>query len=517
MVMVSEFVLSYLQGALPNRSHLRPSGRAFSAVALLFVIGEVGEARAQELPGTTDRALPGILRVGAPVPAEHKVRAAASGGYGWYESFADIDGSTNRLYGNLAASYSPLSTLTLGFDAQGRYDNSTAEGAKSTLYGEPTLTARYAQPILDEIHLGVQFDLRVIGGIAPGIIPKAMSPALRAQIAARLAKQTWLAAEIGFHLDLSENAIEEGKYASTVQNLTIGASSSPSIPWGVGLSHRFGQSGTELLGEFSGDTLVGNAAPSFGESPLRLSLGARQPLREGLSLGGTVNFGLSARPDLVPTPPEAYVPREPRISAALTIAWQWDKQEKGVVPELAPKPVEKAPPPPPPPEPLIQTAPVTGSVVDEGGRPLPDVEVVLTRKGAEPIKMHSAADGQFEFPDVPLEGEVQLVLKTPGYEKVSLSYAEGKDRNSEIVMYPALPAGQVRGAILDLSGRPVAAKITITPGDVEIQVQEDGSFELELAPGNYTVRFSHDDFKNQKRDIVVQDRGVVILNIALAP
>jgi hypothetical protein len=36
-----------------------------------------------------------------------------------------------------------------------------------------------------------------------------------------------------------------------------------------------------------------------------------------------------------------------------------------------------------------------------------------------------------------------------------------------------------------------------------------------LAPGRYVVRFEHADFAPQRRNIVVKDKGVVILNIAL--
>jgi len=74
----------------------------------------------------------------------------------------------------------------------------------------------------------------------------------------------------------------------------------------------------------------------------------------------------------------------------------------------------------------------------------------------------------------------------------------------------------VKGEVRDLKGNPLAAKIIITPGDKVIEVAKDGMFELELAPGRYTLRFEHPDLAPQKRVISVQDRGVVILNIALS-
>jgi hypothetical protein len=477
-------------------------------------LGCLDVAHAQSAIGSTDRALPGVIHVGAPVPAEAFLRVAGGAGYGWYEPFADIEASTHRMSGRIAASISPINELTLGLDIWGRFDTSSVDGGSETaLYGEPRLTGRYALPIHDGLHVGAQADLRIVGAEAPSIKLDAITPALRAQIAARLAPQTWLAAELGFQLDNTENALDEDQPVSTLGNLTIGASSSSSIPWGVGVSHRLTGPKTELLGELSGDILVGADAPRFAESPLRLALGARHPLSEAFSLSGGLNFGLSARNEEALV--GAYVPREPRISALVALGWEWGKKAGPVQEAPPPKAVEKKPPPPPPP--VIKTSAVTGMVVDEGGRPLADVEVILTRQGSEPSTTRTYADGRFEFPEVPDEGNVELVIKTPGFENLKISYAEGEERSREVVLYPALPAGQVRGAVLDLSGKPIPASITITPGDHEVAVKEDGSFELELAPGRYTVRFNHPDYKNQMRVVVVEDRGVVILNIALSP
>ena len=64
-------------------------------------------------------------------------------------------------------------------------------------------------------------------------------------------------------------------------------------------------------------------------------------------------------------------------------------------------------------------------------------------------------------------------------------------------------------------GQPIAATITVTPGNHSVTVRADGSFDLELAPGTYTVKFQHEDYATQRRTIRLQDRGVVILNIAL--
>ena len=142
------------------------------------------------------------------------------------------------------------------------------------------------------------------------------------------------------------------------------------------------------------------------------------------------------------------------------------------------------------------------------------MQLTLTREGAEPLTGRTYADGSFEFDEVP-NGALVLEAATAGYDSSKVELAEGDERQTEIVLRPAVPAGQVRGKVLDLKGNPIAATITITPGAQTVTVDPDGSFELELPPGKYTVVFEHEDYTKQQRRIRVHDRGVVILNIAL--
>jgi hypothetical protein len=284
------------------------------------------------------------------------------------------------------------------------------------------------------------------------------------------------------------------------------------IPWGVGVGHRLA-GGTELLGELSGDILFGADAPSVMESPWRLSLAARHPVTEHLDVMFAADVSLSARPAF---DSDKLVPIEPRVGGLLTAVYRFGGGEEAAPEPVEEEVVEEKPVEEVPKEPEIPTTPVTGSVVDEGGRPLADVQVVMTLEGAEPVEERTFANGTFEFKEVP-EGAVELVIKTPGYDEKKISFEDGQERKGEVVLYPSLPAGQVKGEVRDLKGNPVAATIKITPGDKVIQVKADGTFELELAPGRYTVRFEAPDLSPQKRFIRVQDRGVVILNIGLSP
>lgn len=473
-------------------------------------------SHADDFPHEGDRGMPAVLRVGVPVPAPDKVALAASAGYGFIDTAFDLDNPGSRLRGSLGTSVAVLPFLLLGADARGHMDLFSAadDQKRINFYGEPRLTARLHMPASEALYWGVQLDARLVGEKAPDVDFDSTSPSIRGLFGARLAPNTWLGAELGFHLDNTAHSLPARVVISSADRISVGASSSPGIPWGVGVSHRL-DSGLELLGELRGEVLIGRNAPGVFESPWSFGLGARQPVTDNLDALLSADVSLSARPDL---DLDVYVPVEPRAGILLTAIFRFGAEnqeptlEKPVVkPKPPEKKVEEAPP-----EPEIPTEPVQGTVVDEGGRPLADVSVTLTREGAEPIEERSYANGAFEFKEIP-EGAVELTFKTAGYDEVKLSIEQGQEREREVVLYPSLPAGQVRGQVRDLKGEPIQAKITISPGDEEIEVGADGSFELELAPGSYTVSFEHPDLSPQKRFIRVQDRGVVILNIALAP
>jgi hypothetical protein len=163
----------------------------------------------------------------------------------------------------------------------------------------------------------------------------------------------------------------------------------------------------------------------------------------------------------------------------------------------------------------VATSPVSGVVVDEGGRPLPDALLTLTASGAEPQETRSLESGAFAFTGLP-PGPSELRVSAAGFDEVRLAIEPGREQVREIVLHPSVPAGQLRGRVLDLSGTPLRASISISPGEHLVEVDESGSFAVDLAPGRYTVTLQHPDFATQERVIVVHDRGVVILNIALA-
>ena len=468
--------------------------------------------------------MPGLLNLSTAAPAPAAFTAAVNGGYSWTEELPAQQGSSHRLSSSLAAAYSPIPELIFGVQVMGRLDLFSDSSESANLLGEPRLSGRLRKDLTDALQAGIEVGARFLGQRAPDVHFASTSPWLLGLLSAKLGSKTKLASQLGVHFDNSGNVLEGSQQLSTADRFTLGAGDFAQLTWGLGVGHQWGGSSTELLAEFSGETLLGAGAPSFDQSPWRLSAGARHFLSRSWSLVGGLNLGLSRRPSSF-TNDQA--PLEPRLGAALTIAFH-------------PTP----PPPPPPvaiepqveepaadetpeaaPEPVIARSSITGTVVDEGGRPIPDAEVSWTPSGSPEGQAsdeaaqstRTYADGRFEFKEVRDESTGQLVVSTPGFDSASVDLEAGTERNTEVILYPALPAGQVRGKVLDLAGNPVEAQITVEPGNRPAIVGADGSFELELVPGRYTLTFEHAELSTQRRVIVVEERGVIIVNIALSP
>lgn len=502
-----------------------------------------GDACAQAV-GASTRALPAVIRMGAATPARAPLSVAAAAGYGYLDQ-RGLPASGHRAYSALAVAVSPIESLAIAADAQAWWDEFRRDD-ESNGYLEPRLTARYIADLMPTLAVGVEADVRWIGRRFAAIQFPATSPSVRGLALLEPAPQTRLVANLGFHWDRSAEAIRDHSRLTLPDRRTVNASDANALQWGVGLSHQVTAS-SELLVELSGETAVGSRAYTFPESPLRTSAGIRHQLSDQLSLLTVFESSLSQRPLL--TRESDLLPMDPKLSALAALIWHYDSgraapndgSERRLSERAVAQPPEQAPPDPAPTEP--QTEPerrgpaleqgdaeassdpapapseatpsqtVEGIVVDEGGRPLADVEVRLELNG-ELHHQRTFADGSFRFAAVP-QGPAQLRVETPSFDPASVQLDPQRSSPIEIVLRPAVPAGQVRGKVLDLAGTPVAATVTVTPGEVTLEVQPDGSFELELAPGKYVLHFQHANFASQRRRVNIGERGVVIVNIAL--
>lgn len=463
--------------------------------------------------------------MGLPVAPEASLVVGLGGGVGVLDAAQNSE-LGSRLAGNVVASFSPDVHWSVGLDFAGQRDRF---GSEVNGYGEPRLTGRYVAEASSQHHWGLQLDARLIGAEVPSIELTAISPSLRGLYGYHAAQRVWVGAELGFHLNRTGKALPDVEVLSENDRRSLNASTWSGLPWGIGASYRVLES-TSLLGEVGGEWLIGADAPGFRSSPMRVSVGVQHWFGESFLATIGADLAVSRRDDVERA---QILVEEPRLFGFFGLTWVFAKsdpvpQQAAVVVEPAPKlAVVEAPKPVPtaPQQPPAIVSPVSGSIVDEGGRPLADVAVVLEQEGQPTRTERTFADGRFEFAGV-TEGSVVLKVVESGFDDVTVILEKDKPRTSEIVMRPAVPAGQVRGKVLDLQGNPVIAQVTITSEAAKASTQQpaapqastvaaDGSFELDLAPGRYVVRFEHADFAPQRRNIVVKDKGVVILNIAL--
>lgn len=468
--------------------------------------------------GDASDGLPGVVRapiVGLPTP---RLALAVDAGYGFTEAQAD-EGAHHRLMGQLGVGLAPLEWLELGVRAQGRHDRHPDDGmgADSGTTTDLALLARGGGDVGSGFRLGGDLGARFPGSESIG--DSLSSPAIdaRALFAWAHGSGAHLAGFAGYRLDQTEGVAQESDRYRLGDRIALGASEFDAVLVGVGVVVPV--SSAELLAELSGDVLVGSGAPEFSESPLRASIGARLGLSDAAALELQSDISLSGRPDVGPDSP--LIPIEPRFSVLAGFRYRfWNgpaprPNPAAVAPEPKPKPVVAAPPPkpvvPPPPAP-VNTLRVT--VVDKTtGHPLSDAEAEIIVDGqTRPLQF--VTESTFEIGEVPV-GTVELVVRAERLKdwRKRVEVTEGQPLDVRVEMIPAANSGQIRGLIRGFDGKGLAAQVRIQPGSHAVQSDADGSFIVDVPPGNYTVEVSLEGYRTQKLTARVGKDGVLVLNV----
>lgn len=471
--------------------------------------------------GDTASALPGLARVGVPGARASVLSLAVTGGYGLTEAQAEQSGANHRALGVVAVAVAPVDWLALDLRLDGRYDvhPADARGDDAGGVGEPRLGARVGQR-WQALGLGAELVAWLPGSDAPSVDFGATTLDARGLVAATPGEgRTTVAGLLGFRLDRSAETEPDPERLRVGDRVSLGVSEFDALLLGLGVSQRVGA--LELLGEVSADWLLGSDSPGLGRSPLRLTAGARHPILPLLSLEVLAEVVPTGRPSVAPDAPLA--PIEPRFLLSVGLRARPmpvpDAPPSAAPPPPAAPPAPPAPPTPPappaPPEPVVCT--VTGTVVDEGGAPIVDAEVKAQVGEAETTGRTDAA-GHFE-----IRGEacgagtltVSAVDFDPASRDVEVTEAAGTP--VEILLRPAVPAGELRGLVRALDGTPVAARVRVVGTAQTATTAADGSFSLQVPPGSYTVEVESEGFTQQRRTVRIENRGVTILNADLRP
>jgi len=450
----------------------------------------LASAQAQELPASD--ALPGIYRVGIARSAPAAV--AGTLGYGFTEAQNAEDGAHHRLSLRAAAAMPVVNWLSVGALIDSRYDQHPNDNGGVI---DVALQARAATQLG-----GWQLGAGIVGRLpgAESLSTEAKSASVEAQaLLATNVGPVRIAGLGGYRLNHGGVAGSDAAQLSSGDRLALGLSEFDAVLLGLGAGVGLGKN--ELLAELSADVLVGNDAPAFSQSPLRLAAGLRRRLTPGLSLELLAVGSLSQKPDLSADAP--LVPNEPRLSVFASIRYQF-------LPSVAPP--ARTPPPAPPQ--LGSRLEVT--VNDDQGAPVTSPRVFLTTAG-ERHDLGCDTAGHCTLEDAKA-GDVLVRIEAPDFEPAErqLKLLAGAPAKLEVRLVAVPPPSQLRGVVRSLDGKAVTVRVRVEPAGTEAKVDDKGSFQLDLPPGGYDVVIDAAGYVTQRRHVQVEPRGVVILNVDLA-
>lgn len=482
---------------------------------LLLYVSAAATAAATE---PIERSGLGYVRVPVVAQAAAGLQLASAVGYGFTESQLDAPGSHHRIGGRLGATLTPLRGLDLALGSSLRHDAHTSPDALGSDRGtllSSDLSARVGQQLSSGLHLGLGATASFPGGVDAA--HSLQNPALDAQLLAAYvpAQAAWsVGALAGFRYDRRASAVLPPAAYRAGDRLALGSSAFHAVPLGIGGDVRWGPAA--LVAELSADLLVGSSSPSLGESPWRLSAGARHQLADAVVLTWMTETALSARPGSGASDPLA--PIEPRFQLLVGVAYQllaWGSAPARSAPKAPVTPELPAPAPLAAPAPL-PAASLLVNVTTADGYPLSDATVALEREGTTLLVPHFNLQS-YRLPEA-AAGTATLRVSAPRLKPQSqvIRLESGAALVVDVQLEAAPPGGQLQGLVRALGGRPLRARIRIEPLGLELSTDEAGAFLADVPPGKYLVIVEAPGHESQRRNVQVGPDGVVVLNADLS-
>ena len=254
----------------------------------------------------------------------------------------------------------------------------------------------------------------------------------------------------------------------------------------------------------------------IGSSPLRLGAGARVwAVPEVLFIGVGADVRLTPQSAaLVDTGTNA--PIEPvlgvQLSLGVRIGAETPRVEQVVedpsTDETTEEQVIEAP---------AETVGTAAGRVTSSDAPVAGAQVQVTSDvDGQTRTVVSDAEGRWEIQQLPIGG-ARYRVSADGLEPMegTLTIAAGAPVETPTALARRLPQGEIRGVIQGSNGQPLSARIVIRPLGRELTADVEGSFAVEVAPGEYDVEVSAPGHRAQTRHVTVSEQGVVVLNVQL--
>lgn len=467
------------------------------------------------------------------------------------------DHKFNRGVGDLAIAFGATPYLSIGISLDGRYDRHwgtlgdpmlgdpttvpAAPGGKNEdgYVGDPHLIVR-ASKNTGSLIAGGQLGIWVPGKDAPSVAGSAISIDVRALVSLP-AGPGLLSFNGGFRLDNSANSVDDPMKLSLPDRVSLGVSDYHALFGGAQLRIPAGKAWVSVEGSI--DAFVGGPPdPAAGEVKRASLERGKLIMRGGITGGFHITDQYSAVAFLeaakVPGINDSQVdnaniplvPYEPIITAGIGFEARFGGP-KAVPPSFTERECARHTPPDCPDVKADILTEVTGTVVDNGGKPVVGAKVTLTLKNAQVNPVVTDEKGTYVFKGVLIghsmggkptieetaaEVGVEVSNMKPGKSTIT-QIAEGSNTVPPIALEPVLPPGQLRGVVRSLPGGKAVggATVTVAGSEAKATTGDDGTFTIDLAPGQYKIKVSKAGLKDQELDVTIDPNGVAIKNIDL--
>jgi hypothetical protein len=467
------------------------------------------------------------------------------------------DHKFNRGIGDLAIAFGATDYLSLGISLDGRYDRhwgSTGDATKNLMsstpvrsdedgyVGDPHLIVRIAKGTGSTL-FGGQLGIWVPGKDAPSVAGSAISVDARALVSLP-AGPGLLSFSGGFRLDNSANSVDDPMSLSLSDRVSLGVSDYHALFGGAQLRIPAGKAWVGLEGSL--DAFIGGPPEPSASDPAQVKRAelarGKLILRGGITAGFHISDQFSAIAFLeaakVPGINDAQiddgniplVPYEPIFTGGVGLQARFGGP-KAVAPTFTERDCAKHNPPDCPDVKVPILTEVSGTVVDAGGKPVVGAKVSLGLKLSQVNPVVTDTKGAYVFTGVPIgyrlankptieetAGEITVEVDKMKPGKVTIAQlAEGSNKAPAMTLEPMLPPGQLRGVVRSLpGGKAVAnATVTIAGGAQKTTTADDGTFTIDLAPGQYKIKVTAKGLRDQELDVTIDPNGVAIKNIDL--